>query len=112
MEVLPPLHPSNHDVLLMAGIVFMLVWPWIFLTVVWARGGVQTNNYVATIVNVHPQIASFFTTLFGNSVSIIVSVLFSIATVRFAQEWATNKDHFTFFRISLISAFRSRRSPW
>jgi hypothetical protein len=90
----------------------MLVWPWIFLTIVWARRGVQMHNQVAKAAIDHPQITSFFATLLGNIASMIVSVLFSIAVVRFAQEWVTKKDHITVFDVSLISAFRNQSWPW
>jgi hypothetical protein len=43
---------------------------------------------------------------------VIVSTLFSIAVVRFAQEWVTNNDHVTVFDVSLISAFRYQNWPW
>ena len=90
----------------------MLVWPWIFLAIIWARCGVQMSDHVAKVVKNHPQWISFFITLLGNIVSIIVSITFSAAVLRFSQEWATNKDHVTVFDVSLISAFSNQSWPW
>ena len=70
------------------------------------------HNSVAKVVINHPQSTSFFVTLIGNIVSIIVSTLFSMVVVHFAQEWVTNNDHVTVFDVSLISAFRYQNWPW
>jgi len=48
------------------------------------------DDHVAKIINHYPQRTSFFITLLGNIVSIIVSILFSTAVVRFSKEWTTN----------------------
>ena len=101
-----------NDVCFLAGIFVMLLWPWIFLAIIWARGGVQTDDHVAKFVRNNPQRTSFFITLFGNIVGIIVSIIFSTSVVRFSQEWATNNDHVTVFDISLISAFKNQSWPW
>ena len=90
----------------------MLVWPWIFFAIVWARRGLQMPDQVAKAVTDHPQATSFFVTLLGNIVSMIVSIFFSIAVVRFAREWVTNNDQVTVFDVSLISAFRYHNWPW
>jgi len=84
----------------------MWVWPWIFLAVFWGLEGIQVNNSVAKAVIDHPQTTNFFATLFSN----IVSILFSSATIRFAQEWVANNDRVTVFDVSWISAFR--RQNW
>ena len=70
------------------------------------------SDSVAKVVKNHPQKISFFITLFGNIVSIIVSIIFSAAVLRFSQEWATNNDNVTVFDVSLISAFRNQNWPW
>jgi len=70
------------------------------------------NNHVAKGVIDYPQITNFFLTLFGNITSIIVSILFSQATIRFAREWITSNDHITVFDISVISAFTHQNWPW
>jgi hypothetical protein len=90
----------------------MLVWPWISLAIVWAWGGVQMHNHVAEVAIAYPQTTSFFATLLGSIVSMVVSILFSIAVVRFAQEWVANNDHVTVFEVSVISAFRYQNWPW
>jgi hypothetical protein len=99
-------------VFFLAGTFIMLVWPWIFLAIIWARGGVQMSDHVARVVKNHPQMISFVITLLGNIVSIIIGIIFSAAVVRSSQEWATNNDHITVFHISLISAFRNQSWPW
>jgi hypothetical protein len=106
------LRSRTRDVLLLGGIFVMLVSPWIFLTMVWRRGGVQMHNNSAEFVIHHPQINSFVATLLGNIVGVIVSIFFSLAVIRFAQEWVTNNDHVTVFDVSLISAFRHQNWPW
>ena len=103
---------SFSDKLLLIGIFTMLLWPWIFLAVVWARGGIQINDHVAKGVIDYAQTTNFFVTLIANIVSIIVSILFSKATIRFAQEWITTNDHVTVFDISVISAFAHQSWPW
>ena len=103
---------GQPDVCLLFGILIMLLWPWIFLSIIWACRGVQMDGNLAMVVKDHPQRTSFFITLFANIVSIIVSVLFSMAVVRFSQQWAMNRDHVTVFDVSLISAFRNQNWPW
>ena len=90
----------------------MLLWPWIFLGTIWAKDGVQINDHIAKAVKNYPQRTSFFLTLLGNIVSIIVSIMFSTVVVRFSQEWTANNDHVTVFDVSLISGFRNQRWPW
>ena len=70
------------------------------------------NNYVAKAVINYPQTTNFFGTLISNIVSIIVSILFSKAIIRFAQEWVTNHNHVTVFDASWISALRHQNWPW
>ena len=70
------------------------------------------DDYIAKIVNHYPQRTSFFITLLGNIVSIIISILFSTAVVHFSQEWTTNNNHITIFDVSLMSAFRNQNWPW
>jgi hypothetical protein len=96
---------------LLAGIVFMLVWPWIFWGVVWSQRGIQMNEHVARIVMDNPQSTTFFTTLLGNIASVIVSTLFSSAIIRFSQELVERKG-VTLFDVSMLSAFRYQRWPW
>jgi hypothetical protein len=97
---------------LLAGIFILLLWPWIFLTIIWSRDGIQMDDHVAKVVKNYPQRTSFFITFLGNIVSIITSTIFSTAVVRFSQAWARNNDHVTVFDISLITAFRNQNWPW
>jgi hypothetical protein len=97
--------------LLLAGIVFMLVWPWIFWGVVWSHDGIQMNEHIAEVVMDNPQGTTFFITLLGNIASMIVSTVFSSAVIRFSQELVERKG-VTVFDVSMLSAFRYQRWPW
>ena len=110
METL--LRVSFHDLILLAGLFVMLVWPWIFLGVVWGLNGVQMNNHVAKVVMDNPQGTSFFVTLLGNIVNMIVSIHFSFAIIRFAQEKVMSKEGVTVFDVSLLLALRHQHWPW
>jgi len=112
MECITTFRSRANDLCLLAGIFIMLLWPWILLAIIWARGGIQMDDYIAKIVNHYPQRTSFFITLLGNIVSIIISILFSTAVVHFSQEWTTNNNHITIFDVSLMSAFRNQNWPW
>jgi len=101
-----------NDVCLLAGIFILLLWPWVFLTIIWSRDGIQMDNHVAKVVKDYPQRTSFFITFLGNIVSIIISIIFSTAVVRFSQKWTTNNNHVTVFDVSLISAFQNQKWPW
>lgn len=90
----------------------MLVWPWIFLGAVWGPKGIQMNNRAAKVVTDHPHATSFFVTLIGNIVNLTVSVLFSFAVIRFAQEKVMSDTHITVFDVSLLSALRHQTWPW
>jgi len=97
---------------MLAGIFVMLVWPWIFLGVVWVLKGVQMNNHVAKVVTANLHGTTFFITLLGNIVSVIVSIFFSFATIRFAQEWVASDKDVTVFDVSMLFAFRYQKWPW
>jgi len=101
----------RDDMLLLSGIVFMLVWPWVFWGVVWSRDGIQMNNHVAKVIMDNPHGTTFFTTLLGNVTAVIVSILFSSAIIRFSQEWVERKG-VTVFDVSMLSALRYQRWPW
>jgi hypothetical protein len=98
---------------LLAGIVFMLVWPWIFWSVVWSHHdhGIQMNNHVAKVVMDNPHGTTFLITLLGNIASVIVSTLFSSAIIRFSQGLVERKG-VTVFDVSMLSALRYQRWPW
>ena len=99
------------DILLVFFITVMLVWPWIFFGVVWARHGIQMNNDLADFVMNHPRNTNFFVTFLGTAVRLIVGYLFSEAIVRFCQEWAVD-HHINLFHISLISGLKNQKLPW
>ena len=89
----------------------MLVWPWIFWGVVWSQHGIQMNEHIAKVVLENPQGTTFFITFLGNITSVIVSILFSSAIIRFSQEMVERKG-VTVFDVSMLSAFRYQRWPW
>jgi hypothetical protein len=103
--------PYGDDTLLLAGIVFMLVWPWIFWGVVWSQNGIQMNRHVAKVIMDNPQGTTFFKTLLGNIAAVIINILFSSTIIRFSQEWVARKE-LTFFDVSMLSALRYQRWPW
>jgi hypothetical protein len=70
------------------------------------------NNRAAKVVTDHPHATSFFVTLIGNIVNLTVSVLFSFAVIRFAQEKVMSDTHITVFDVSLLSALRHQTWPW
>jgi hypothetical protein len=97
--------------LLLASIVFMLLWPWIFWGVVRSHDGIRMNEHIAKVVMDNPQGTTFFMTLLGNITSLIVSTLFSSAIIRFSQE-LVEREGVTVFDVSMLSAFRYQRWPW
>jgi len=90
----------------------MLVWPWIFIGVVWGKKGIQMSNHAANVIKDHPHTTSFFVTLIGNIVNLVVSVLFSFAIIRFAQQKVMSNKDITVFDVSLLSALRHQSWPW
>ncbi|KAF9526285.1 hypothetical protein CPB83DRAFT_908542 [Crepidotus variabilis] len=78
--------------------------------------GIEMNPRAAKAVTDHPQATSYFVTLVGNIISLLVNFLFSTAIIRFAQEWVAKreygKEQITVFHVSLLSAFRNRNWPW
>lgn len=101
-----------HDIFLLIAIVIMLTWPWIFWGVLRHLGGIKMRNRDAKIVQDRPQTSAFFAALIGNFVSLIVDILFSLAVIRFAQEWVHDKDKVSVFHVSLLGAFRHQSFPW
>jgi len=97
--------------ILLAGIVFMLVWPWIFWGVVWSQNGIRMNEQIAKVVMNNPHGTTFFITFLGNIASVIVSYLFSSAITRYSQELLERKG-VTVFDLSILSAYKYQRWPW
>jgi len=106
--------PNNtvHDTILLVLLLIMLVWPWIFFGVVWGKKGLQMGNRAAKVVTDHPHATSFFVTFIGNFVNLIVSVLFSFAIIRLAQERVMGEKDITVFDVSLLAALRHQSWPW
>jgi len=89
----------------------MLVWPWIFFGVVWAKHGIQMSNHVAEVVTKHPHTATYFITLICSVISMLVSALFSFAIIRFAQELVSRRPTRP-FHLRVLLAFRHQSWPW
>jgi len=90
----------------------MLSWPWIFFGVVYAVKGIQINNHLAKVVTDHPHSTTFFVTLIGNIVCLLINILFSFAIIRFSQEWIATNATVTVFDMELIIALRHQTWPW
>ena len=104
--------PCIRDILSFIGIAIMLVWPWIFFGVVWAKGGVQMNNHLANVVRNHPHINTYFITFISSIISLIIGELFSLAIIRFAQELVTYHKPTRPFDLTVLLAFRRQTWPW
>lgn len=104
--------PSVHDILAFIGISIMLIWPWIFFGVVWAKKGIQMNNHVAKVITNNPHATTYFITLICSIISMIVSVLFSLSIIRFAQELVSHRHPTEPFTLSVLLAFRRQTWPW
>lgn len=89
----------------------MLVWPWIFFGVVWAKKGIQMDNHMAKVVTDNPHATTYFVTLICSFISMIISALFSIAIIRFAQELVTNRAPTQPFHLRVLLAFRHQTWP-
>jgi hypothetical protein len=104
--------PSIQDILSFIGVAIMLVWPWIFFGVVWAKGGLQMNNHLAKVVTNHPQATTYFITFVCSINSLIIGELFSLAIIRFAQELVTYRKPTRPFHLTVLLAFRRQTWPW
>jgi hypothetical protein len=103
--------PSVHDILALSGISIMLIWPWIFFGVVWAEEGIQMNNHVAQVITNNPHATTYFITLICSIISVIVSALFSLSIIRFAQELVTHRQPTEPFTLRVLLAFRHQNWP-
>jgi len=101
-----------YDLTLLSCILIMLLWPWIFLGIVYAKKGIQMDNHLAKAVINHPHTTNFFVTLIASVVCMFVDILFSFAVIRFAQEWIANNEKITVFDVSVISGLRHQTLPW
>ena len=96
----------SADILALIGIYIMLIWPWIFFGVVWAKKGIQLNNHFANVITNNPHATTYFITLICSIISMIVSALFSLSIVRFAQELVTHRPPTEPFTLRMLLAFR------
>ena len=108
----PNTRPHNHDFLLLIGILVMLIWPWIFFGIVWAKKGIQMNNHVAEVVRNNPHATTYFVTLICSIIAMIVTAFFSFAVIRFAQELVTRYQPTRPFYLRVLLAFRHQTWPW
>ena len=104
----PDLGLSVLDILPLIGIFIMLTWPWIFIAVVWVKNGIQMNNHVAQVITNNPHATTYFITLICSIISMIVSALFSLSIIRFAQELVTFGRPTAPFTARVLLAFRHR----
>jgi hypothetical protein len=108
-------HIQKSDILLLLGIIVMLCWPWVIFGVFCVRGGnggIPLTHHFANYVNHNPRNITFFITLIGAIVNLIVGFLFSKSILRYSQGWMAPKENISFFHVSLILAFRTLRFPW
>jgi len=103
---------SGPDVLLLFGIFIMLIWPWVFFGVVWAKKGIQMNNRVARVVREHPQPTTYIITLICSIITMIITTFFSLAIIRFAQELVTHHKPTRPFHLTVLLALRHQTWPW
>ena len=78
------------DVLFIIGVLIMLVWPWLFFTAVWVKSGIKITHKVAAVIIQNLHTTTYLVTLISSVNTIIVTFFYSIAIVRFSQEWATH----------------------
>ena len=111
-EANPNSGPDIRDIFSFIGIAIMLVWPWIFFGVVWAKGGVQMNNHLANLVQNHPHTTTYFITFISSIISLIIGELFSLCVIRFAQELVTYRKPTQPFHLTVLLAFSRQTWPW
>ena len=104
--------PSIQDLLALAAITIMLVWPWAFFGAVWIRGGVQLSNHMAKVVTNNPHATTYFVTLICSIIAMITGALFSLAIIRFAQELVTHRSPTRPFHLRVLLSFRHQTWPW
>ena len=104
--------PSIQDLLALAAITIMLAWPWAFFGAVWIRGGVQLSNHMAKVVTNNPHATTYFVTLICSIISMITGALFSLAIIRFAQEFVSHCKPTRPFHLRVLLSFRHQTWPW
>ena len=96
----------------LAGTLVMLTWPWIFFGIVWARGGVQLNNYAAYVARNNPHVTNYLVTFIGHIITMIVGFLLSSAVTCLAKEWVPKHQPLAVFDAISLQYFKNNKSPW
>ncbi|KDQ53320.1 hypothetical protein JAAARDRAFT_197485 [Jaapia argillacea MUCL 33604] len=98
----------------LSSIVILIIWPWIFYTVVAAKhGGLAMNPQTGAIVNKHPTETTWVVTNVSNILAMLVSYFFSSAARTLAIKWLGCKNS-NIWTLSFISAAKSpsQALPW
>jgi len=112
-EAPTPETPSSRlDILLLFVSFIMLIWPWIFFGVVWAKKGIQMDNHVAQVVTKNPHATTYFISLVSSIITVVVTTTFSLAIVRLAQELVTHHKPTRPFHLTVLLGFRHQSWPW
>lgn len=90
----------------------MLLWPWLFFGIVWAKKGIQMNNDLAPVVANNPHATTYIITFICTLISTIVGTIFSLAIIRLAQEWVTHYQPTVPFHVTALLALRHQSFPW
>ena len=110
-KFLPPgiLRHILLDMLFLSAILIMLIWPWLFFGVVWAKSGIEITPNVAALIRQNPHTITYFITFISSLNTIIITFLYSVAIVRFSQEWATHAGTPRPLHIRTLLALRHQR---
>ena len=108
---LPPgiSRPTLLDLLFMSGILVILFWPWLFFGVVWAKSGIEITHNVTALIRQNPHTTTYFITFISSLNTIIINFLYSVAVVRFSQEWVTRARTPRPLHIRTLLALRHQR---
>jgi hypothetical protein len=106
----------RNDILLLTGILFNLLWPWVWFVILKSKGGIQLSSGWARYILGHTQQLSAIVTLIGSLNSIATTFLFGCAVSRYGQEFivARTKQQIppTVFDVSTLLAFRHMSVMW
>ncbi|KAJ2919627.1 hypothetical protein MD484_g762, partial [Candolleomyces efflorescens] len=99
------------DIGLLFGVIFMLIWPWVFFGIINAQDGIQMPSTLSDMVQQYPQRVAAVVTLIGTGTQVIATCLLSQIIVRFGQE-LVDRGTVTVFDVSALSAFRYMTFVW
>ena len=97
------------DAFFMTGILIKLIWPWMFFAAIWVKSGIKINHNVAAVIIQNPHATTYLVTLISSVNTIIIAYLFSVAIVRFSQEWVTYKRTPDPLHLRILLALRYQR---